>query len=529
MSTHHHAPSGRAGVGHLPALLIAICVAGTAAAAVASTERPLPITQEALREGSGVSDGRAAAMRAIEHLRAGDLPRAERELVRAGAAAPGAAETWAARERLLSHQTPWDLPERLETYRALWGSLSSDPAAALALRSYGFRYAAQALTLLGAVLSIGLAASAARCFHVDLRRASAHLLRAVIPRAFPWLLCASAAVVTGSSAVGLAGAAGIGALYLQGFRRLFIPIIALCFAVAPLLSERADRLDGLVAAEELYALRTIGQRCDSKACRDSLRAASASDPTGASGVALARALRMSTDPEDQAEAARLLASPARLASLQRFASGEALSSTPTGLTAAWLSEAMVRSAEVPASGARSVAGLGGSFKRLGGWLLGAFVLQAGLLALFLRRDRLLSGVCSHCGAVCTPDDLRPPDRCHLCDDEAATQRDAEQRAVALHRPIRQHARAAWSAAVGDLLFPGLGGMATKGSLVSFLLVLLASLAVTLLLAPAPWWPTTEAAMGLLRGAAWVTLVLVWLIMLARLVRLLRSGEHREAA
>jgi hypothetical protein len=149
------------------------------AARASGAERPLPITLEALREGSGANDGRALAMRAMEHLRANDPSRAETELVPAGARAPGAAETWAARELLLAKQTPWDLPERLETYRALWGALTADPAAALSLKSFGYRLGGELLLMLGAALSFGLAAAAAGCFHVDLRRAAAHLVRAV--------------------------------------------------------------------------------------------------------------------------------------------------------------------------------------------------------------------------------------------------------------------------------------------------------------------------------------------------------------
>lgn len=520
MSTHHHAPKRLASTGPRLALILGLWWAGATIAE--ASDRPIPITPEALREGSGVSDGRASAMRALEHLRANDIPRAERELVQAGARAPGAPETWAARGQLLARQTPWDLPERLETYRALWGSLATDPASALALRSFWFRAAGQFLSLLGAALSLGLAAGAARCFHADLRRAAAHLLRAVVPRAFPWLLCATAAVVTGSPAVGFAGAATIGALYLRGVRRLLIPVTALCFASAPLLTERADRLDGLVTAEELYAIRTVGQRCDSLPCRNTLRVSSGTDSSGASGAALARALRSSPSPEDQAEAARLLANPTRLASLQRFTAGDPLASTPASFTTAWLNEAMVRSTQAPSRAGDAGRGLGGTLSQLGGWLLGALILQAGLLAMFLRRDRLLSGQCRHCGAVCSQDDLRPPDRCHLCDEEVATQQDAEQQAVATHRPSQQRARAAWSAALGDLVFPGLGSFADGASAGSAFVLLLCSLSTALLLAPAPWWPTTAAAVGLLRGGAIFVLTASWLTSGIRFARLARS-------
>lgn len=529
MSTHPHAPEGRSPLGLVPALTLLCMLARLPDALAWETERPLPITQEALQEGSGAADGRSAAMRAIEHVRAGDLARAERELARAGAKAPGAAETWAARERLLAAQTPWDLPERLETYRALWGSLSADPAAALALRSFAFRWAAESLMLLGGVLSVGLAAAAARCFHVDLRRASAHLLRAVVPRAFPWLLCASAAVMTGSASVGLAGAAAVGALYLQGLRRLFIPLTAGCFALAPLLLERADRLDGLVSGSELYALRTVSQRCGTEACRYSLRAAGQTDATGASGVALARALRTSDAPEDQAEAARLLANPVRLASLQRFAAGEALEGTPAGLTTAWLSEASGRAASLPPTGSRRAAGVGGTLSRFGGWLLGAILLQAGLLAFFLRRDRLLSTCCPHCGAVCSPDDLREADRCRFCEETDTSELDAEQRAVAAYRPSERRARATWLRASGDLLFPGLGTLATQVSLSSLIVVLTASAATAVLLAPEPWWPITAVATGPLRGLAWLTTGLLWFAMLVRLTRQFRSATLEGSA
>lgn len=490
-------------------------------------ERPLPITVEALREGSGAVDGRASAMRALEHLRAGDTARADRELSLAGAKAPGAAETWAAREELLAAQTPWDLPERVETYRALWGALPTDPAGALALLSYGYRFAALAAMLFAGVLAVGIAVAGARCFHADLRRASAHLLRAVMPRAFPWLLCATAAVVTASPAVAIAGAASIGALYLTGLRRLLIPVIALCLAGAPLMLERADRLDSMAAADELYALRTISQHCSSKACRDSLRAASAHDATGASGVALARALRGSSEPEDQAEAARLLANPARLASLQRFASGDALGSTPAGLTAAWLREMSARAAAAPPTALHSLPGIAGAVARLGGWLLAALVLQAGLLALFMRRDRLLSEVCPTCGAVCGASDLRENGHCHLCSVGDAASQDAEQRAVAGYRPGDRLAREAWTAALGDLLLPGAGRFAVQRSGGAIMLVLLSTLSAAVLLAPAPWWPTTAVAVGILRGTAALLLSALWILSMVRFARHLRHRNMQE--
>ena len=527
MSTHHHAPDGLARAGLVSALFFAAVCAASGQARAADAERPLPITLEALREGSGAIDGRALAMRAIEHLRASDTVRAETELALAGARSPGAAETWAARELLLAEQTPWDLPERLETYRALWGSLAADPAAALSLQSFGYRLGGTLLMLLGAALSLGLAAAAAGCFHVDVRRASANLLHAVVPRALPWLTVACAALVTGSISVGIAGAATIGVLYLQGWRRLLIPVTALCIAFAPLLTERADRLDDLVSSDELYALRTISQRCSSSACRDALRLASKTDATGASGVALARALRSSSDPEDQAEAARLLANPARLASLQRFASGEALASTPAGLTAAWLSEAGARAATAPRAESDGVRGLGGAVSRLGGWLLAALVLQAGLLALFLRRDGLLSYRCATCGAVCSAAEQRTHGGCNLCGDDGAEHRDAEQQAVARYRPNALSRRATWSKAVGDLLLPGLGGVAASVDAASLLLLPLSCLAVALLAAPEPWWPTTAAAVGLLRGCAAVLLGLLWCAMLGRLVRLVRRPHPVE--
>ncbi len=527
MSTHHHAPEGRARVGLVSALIFASVCSAAVHVRAAEADRPLPITLEALREGSGALDGRALAMRAMEHLRARDLVRAEKELALAGAGAPGAAETWAAREVLLAKQTPWDLPERLETYRALWGSLPADPAAALSLQSFGYRLGGNLLMLLGAALSVGLAAAAAGCFHVDLRRASAHLLHAVVPRPLPWLAVACAAVVTGSLAVGIAGAGAIGVLYLQGWRRLLIPATALCIAFAPLLTERADRLDNLVSADELYALRTISQRCGSSACREALRVAATTDQTGASGVALARALRSSSDPEDQAEAARLLANPARLASLQRFASGEALGSTPAGLTASWLSEAGARAAVAPLSGSAALPGLGGAVSRLGGWLLAALVLQAGLLAIFLRRDGMLSSRCTSCGAVCIANEQRSRGGCHLCAGDDAGLQDAEQQAAARYRPNAQSVRAAWSTALGNLLLPGLGGLASSVSAGWLPLVVLSCSAVALLAAPDPWWPTTAAAVGLLRGAAALTLGLVWSAMLLRFVQLVRSPAATE--
>ena len=527
MSTHHHAPEGRARVGLVSALIFAsICTAAVHARA-SDADRPLPITLEALREGSGAMDGRALAMRAVEHLRAGDPARAEKELALAGARAPGAAETWAARELLLTKQTPWDLPERLETYRVLWGSLAADPAAALSLQSFGYRLGGALLTLLGAALSLGLAVAAAGCFHVDLRRTAAHLLRAVVPRPLPWLTVACAALVTGSISVGLAGAASIGALYLQGWRRLLIPATALCIAFAPLLTERADRLDDLVSADELYALRTISQRCSSSACREALRLASPTDPTGASGAALARALRSSSDPEDQAEAARLLANPARLASLQRFASGEALGSTPAGLTASWLSEAGARASLAPQAVRSARSGFGGSLSKLGGWLLAALILQAGLLAIFLRRDGLLSCRCTTCGAVCNATEQRAGGGCNLCGDDGAELRDAEQQAVARHRPSALSRRATWSKALGDLLLPGLGGVAASVEAASLVLLPLSCLAAALLSAPDPWWPTAAAAVGLLRGCAAVLLGLLWCAMLGRLVRLVRRPHPAE--
>jgi len=522
VSTHHHAPDGRARVGLVPALFFAAICSSAVAARASGAERPLPITLEALREGSGANDGRALAMRAMEHLRANDPSRAETELVLAGARAPGAAETWAARELLLAKQTPWDLPERLETYRALWGALTADPAAALSLTSFGYRLGGELLLILGAALSFGLAAAAAGCFHVDLRRAAAHLVRAVVPRPLPWLTIACAALVTGSLSVGLAGAASIGVLYLQGWRRLLIPATALCIAFAPLLTERADRLDNLVLADELYALRTISQRCSSSACRDALRVASTSDVTGASGVALARALRSSGDPEDQSEAARLLANPARLASLQRFASGEALASTPAGLTMTWLSEAEARAAAAPRTGNSARPGLGEMISRLGGWLLAALVLQAGLLAIFLRRDGLLSSRCATCAAVCSGADQGARGGCNLCAADGAALQDAEQQAAARYRPNEQVARAAWLTAIGDLLLPGLGWLSSSISVGSLLLLPLSCAAVALLAAPEPWWPTTAAAVGLLRGVAALFLLLVWCGMLLRLVRLVRA-------
>lgn len=527
MSTHHHPPDRRVRVGVFPPLLFAIICLAASDAGATEAPRPLPITLETLREGSGANDGRALAMRAIEHLRANDIARAETELVLAGARAPGAAETWAARELLLAKQTPWDLPERLETYRALWGALAADPAAALSLESFGYRLAGDTLMFLGTALSFGLAAAAAGCFHLDLRRAAAHLIRAVVPRPLPWLTIACAALVTGSISVGLAGAASIGSLYLQGWRRLLIPATALCIAFAPLLKERADRLDNLVSTDELYALRTISQRCTSLACRDALRLASTTDPTGASGVALARALRSSSDPEDQSEAARLLAYPARLASLQRFASGEALGSTPAGLTAAWLSEAGGRAATALPAGKSSRAGLGELLSRLGGWLLAALVLQAGLLAIFLRRDGLLSARCSNCGAVCSGSEKRARGSCTLCDADGAGLQDAEQQAAARYRPNEQVARASWLRAIGDLLLPGLGGVATSLSAASLALLPLSCGAAALLAAPEPWWPTTAAAIGLLRGVAVMVLALSWSAMLLRLVRLAGSPISAE--
>ncbi len=527
VSTHQHAPEGRAGVGLVSALVFAAVCSTAGDARAAEAERPLPITLEALREGSGANDGRALAMRAIEHLRANDLARAETELVLAGARAPGAAETWAARELLLAKQTPWDLPERLETYRAMWGALAADPAASLSLQSFGYRLGGDLLTILGAALSFGLAAAAAGCFHVDLRRAAAHLVRAVVPRPLPWLTVACAALVTGSLSVGMAGLASIGVLYLQGWRRLLIPATALCIAFAPLLTERADRLDNLVSTDELYALRTISQRCSSSACRDALRLAATTDPSGASGVALARALRSSSNPEDQSEAARLLANPARLASLQRFASGEALGSTPAGLTATWLSEAGARAAAAPRSGNSARPGLGEMISRLGGWLLAALVLQAGLLAVFLRRDGLLSSRCITCGAVCSGAEQRPGGGCNLCATDSAGLQDAEQQAAARHRPNEQIVRAAWLKAIGDLLLPGLGGLASSISVASLFLLLLSCSAVALLAAPEPWWPTTAAAVGILRGVAALVLGLLSCGMLVRLIRLVRTPAPVE--
>ena len=525
MSTHHHAPEGRARVGLVSALIFASVGTAAVHAWAAEADRPLPITLEALREGSGAIDGRALAMRAVEHLRANDLPRAEKELVLAGARAPGAAETWAARELLLAKQTPWDLPERLETYRALWGALGADPAAALSLRSFGYRLGGELLALLGAALSVGIAAAAAGCFHVDLRRAAAHLLRAVVPRPLPWLTIACAAVVTGSISVAIAGAASIGALYLQGWRRLLIPATALCIAFAPVLTERADRLDTLVSSDELYALRTISQRCSSPACRETLRAASTTDASGASGAALARALRSSSDPQDQSEAARLLANPVRLASLQQFASGEALGSTPAGLTAAWLSEADGRAAT--ALPAEISQGRAGAISRLGGWLLAALILQAGLLALFLRRDGLLSSRCATCGAVCNASEQRARGGCNLCAEEGAELRDAEQQAVARYRPNALTARATWSKAVGNLLLPGLGGLASSVSVGSIALLLLSCSAAALLTLPDPWWPTTAAAVGMLRGISMLLLAGLWFAMLLRMFRLVRSPAQAE--
>lgn len=529
MSTHHHAPDGQARASLVLALFFAALCTASDGALAAGADRPLPITLEALREGSGAIDGRALAMRAVEHLRAGDTLRAEKELALAGARSPGAAETWAARELLLARQTPWDLPERLETYRALWGSLAADPAAALSLQSFGYRLGGNLLMLLGAALSLGLAVAAAGCFHVDVRRAAANLLHAVVPRPLPWLMVACVALVTGSLLVGLAGAASIGVLYLQGWRRLLVPATALCIAFAPLLTERADRLDDLVSSDELYALRTISQRCSSSVCRDALRLASKTDPTGASGVALARALRSSADPEDQAEAARLLANPVRLASLQRFASGEALGSTPAGLTAAWLSEAGARAELAPRERNAKVRGLGGAVSQLGGWLLAALVLQAGLLALFLRRDGLLSTRCTTCGAVCRAADQRAHGGCNLCGDDGAEHRDAEQQAVARYRPNALSTRATWSKALGDLLLPGLGGFAVSVDAASLVLLLLSCFAAALLAAPEPWWPTAAAAVGLLRSCAALLFGLLWCVMLRRLVRLVRgplSAEER---
>lgn len=528
MSTHPLAlPASGAHAAAL-AVLLGLGVTGSAAAAM-PVERPLPITVEALREGSGAVDGRASAMRALEHLRAGDIARADRELSLAGDKAPGAPETWAAREELLAAQTPWDLPERVETYRALWGSLPSDPAAALSLRSYAYRLASLAAMFAAALTALGMAAAAARCFHNDLRRASAHLLRSVMPRPFPWLLCATAAVMTESPAVAIAGAACIGALYLRGLRRLLIPLVALCIAASPLLLERADRLDSMVASDELYALRTISQHCSSEACRGSLRAASTHDDTGASGVALARALRGSSDPEDQAEAARLLTNPARLASLQRFASGDALGTTPAGLTAAWLHEMNERAASAPPTQLHTLPGLAGAVARLGGWLLGALVLQAGLLALFLRRDGLLSEVCGSCGAVCGTADLREGGHCHLCAETETASRDAEQRAVAGYRPGDRVAREAWTAAIGDLFCPGAGSFAVGLSAGSMLLMLLAATSAAVMLAPLPWWPTTAVAVGLLRGCAGALLVALWLLSAIRFARHLRSRGAQEVA
>ncbi len=527
MSTHHHAPDGRARAGLVSTLIFAALCGASGQARASDADRPLPITLEALREGSGAMDGRALAMRAVEHLRAGDPARAEKELALAGARAPGAAETWAARELLLTKQTPWDLPERLETYRALWGSLAADPAAALSLQSFGYRLGGDLLMVLGAALSMGLAVAAAGCFHVDLRRAAAHLLRAVVPRPLPWLTLGCAALVTGSISVGLAGAASIGVLYLQGWRRLLIPVTALCIAFAPLLTERADRLDDLVSADELYALRTISQRCSSSACREALRLASPTDPTGASGVALARALRSSSDPEDQAEAARLLANPVRLASLQRFASGEALASTPAGLTTSWLSEAGARASLAPRAVRSARLGLGGSLSKLGGWLLAALILQAGLLAIFLRRDGQLSCRCTTCGAVCNAAEQRPGGGCNLCGDDGAELRDAEQEAAARYRPTSRNARVTWSKALGDLLLPGLGAFASSLSAASLALLLPSCIAAALLSAPDPWWPTAAAAVGLLRGCAALLLGLLWCAMLLRLVRLLRSPVAAE--
>ena len=104
MSTHHHARNGRARAGLVSALFFAAVCTASGQARAADAERPLPITLEALREGSGAIDGRALAMRASEHLRASDTVRAETELALAGARSPGAAETWAARELLLAQQ-----------------------------------------------------------------------------------------------------------------------------------------------------------------------------------------------------------------------------------------------------------------------------------------------------------------------------------------------------------------------------------------------------------------------------------------
>jgi hypothetical protein len=244
-------------------------------------------------------------------------------------------------------------------------------------------------------------------------------------------------------------------------------------------------------------------------------------------VALARALRSSSDPEDQAEAARLLANPARLASLQQFASGEALGSTPAGLTAAWLAEAGARAATAPRAANDGVRGLGGAVSRLGGWLLAALVLQAGLLALFLRRDGLLSYRCATCEAVCSAAEQRANGGCNLCGDEGAEYRDAEQQAVARYRPNALSRRATWSKAVGDLLLPGLGGVAASVEAASLVLLPLSCLAAALLAAPEPWWPTTAAAVGLLRSCAAVLLGLLWCTMLGRLVRLVRRPHPVE--
>jgi len=282
-----------------------------------------------------------------------------------------------------------------------------------------------------------------------------------------------------------------------------------------------------VSADELYALRTISQRCSSSACREALRLASPTDPTGASGVALARALRSSSDPEDQAEAARLLANPARLASLQRFASGEALGSTPAGLTASWLSEAGARASLAPRAVPSARSGFGESLSKLGGWLLAALILQAGLLAIFLRRDGLLSSRCATCGAVCNASEQRALGGCNLCGDDGAELRDAEQQSAARYRPNALSARATWSKALGDLLLPGLGAFASSLSAASLALLLPSCIAAALLSAPDPWWPTAAAAVGLLRGCAALVLGLLWCAMLLRLVRLLRSPVAAE--
>ena len=383
--------------------------------------------------------------------------------------------------------------------------------------------------LLGAALSIGLAASAAGCFHVDVRRAAAYLLHAVIPRPLPWVTLACAALVTGSISLGLAGAAAIGALYLQGWQRLLIPATALCIAFAPLLTERADRIDNLVSTDELFALRTISQHCSSSACRDALRLASTDDQTGASGVALARALRSSGDSEDQSEAARLLSNPARLASLQRFASGEALGLTPAALTAAWLTEVGARAAAAAPAGGSAMPGLGEMISRVHGWLLAALVLQAGLLAVFLRRAGLLSSRCDTCGAVCNASEKRARGGCHLCAEDAARGQDEEQRAAARYRPNQQIERSERSRAFGDLLLPGLGGVASSVSAGSLALLLLSCIALAVLSAPEPWWPTTAAAIGLLRTGAALLLAVSWCAMLVRAVRLVRSPISMEGA